>query len=178
MLASRASAWRWAVYGLVGLATLIGGLIPLLPTVLVFLAMLMAQSLVIRRPMRWLGTARRATARFNLALALALLNAINLTVNVVILPFVGVSAFVAALVGTLLTVLYVEVGLRFVRGRLAAEAREEPLKLWEWALPGTLVATLVLCSVGSLGSLAVVSHLLINSDVVWAADIARFLVGA
>ena len=176
-LTATAGVWRWVVYGLVLVSTLVGGLIPLLPTVLVFGSMMVAQVFIVRRPLKWLSPARRVTARFNLSLVLALLNAFNLFINVLILPFVGLSAVVASAVGTLLTVAYVEAALAFVRGRIEAEGREEPLRAWEWALPASLVTLLVVTTVGSVGSVALMAHLVVNSEVVWAADVARFLVG-
>jgi len=177
-VSQRVGFWRLVIYPLVLFATLLGGLIPLLPGLIIFVATLLAHAFVVRRPMRWLGPARRITARFNLSLALAMLNALNLVVNLLILPFVGVSAVVASVVGTVLTVIYVEFALLFVQGRLAAEAREEPLKAWEWALPAGLVSLLVLTTVGSVASVALLAHALQMADLGWASEIASFLVGS
>ena len=112
---------------------------------------------------------------------LALLSLVGLFANLLAVPLLallGSGALVSALVGVGGTALYVEGGLLLLRRRLAREARDPRLALWEWALPAAAAAVLLGGAFGSILLLRGAWWLLAEAPIPAVADLARLLGGA
>lgn len=164
-LKTRRLKWRLGGYGLVGVASFFAGAVPLLQTVVQVLALFILHVVVLRRGLVWLGSGRRIFARLNMKLLGAVIAAVALLINVAIAPFLGVSAFVLAAVGPVLTAVYVEGGLVILRRSLRRETKGQRLQIREWALPVGLVVALFAAVAGALGLVAGALHLLASLDI-------------
>jgi hypothetical protein len=130
--------WRTGVVVLVGVACLITGLVPLLAPVVFAAAMILANFVLIRQPLRWLRPARRLSTRLSLKILLAGLTLANLILSVLVYPLFGVAQVTTAIISSLLALAYVEAALRLTSAGLRREAAQTPLQVWEW-LPPTLL---------------------------------------
>jgi hypothetical protein len=135
--------WRWPVYALVLLSQLATGWILFLPSVLMFVGMLVAHVFVVRQPLLWLSPMRRLVTRLSLKLSVAAFTIGSLVVNVLVFPFVGANAVVVGLVGLMGTVVYVEGAILLTGNRLRREARGPGLDWWEWVIPSALLLALL-----------------------------------
>ena len=106
--------WRWPVYLLVFIAQAATSWIPVAPAILMFVSLIAVELLMIRRPLRWLSVRRRIVSRASLRLSAAVITIIDLLLNLVLLPLIGVNVLTIGVVGTLLVVGYVEVSLAVV----------------------------------------------------------------
>lgn len=164
-LQTRQVQWRLVGYGLVGVASLLAGTIPLMQVVVQVLALFILHVIVLRRGLLWLAPGRRIFARLNMKLFGSLIAALALLINVAISPILGVSAFVLAFVGPVLTAVYVEGGLVILRSSLRRESDGRRLQVVEWALPVTFLVALLAVVAGTVGLVAGVLHLLATLDI-------------
>lgn len=134
--------WRIIGYGLVALLSFGAGWLPLVQALVQVAALVVLHVLLIRQSLLWLGLARRLTTRFALRFFGALLATVGLLVNIVVAPWVGAGSLVLAVLGFVLTAVYVEGSLLLVRRRLEWEADGLPIRFSEWSLPMLLLLTL------------------------------------
>lgn len=131
--------WRMWVVGMVGVACFIAGLVPLLAPAVFAAAMLLANFVIIRQPLRWLRPGRRICTRISLKVLLAGLTVVNLILTVLVYPIFGVAQLTAAVLSSLLALAYVEAALRLISSGLRREAARTPLQVWEWLPPVLLL---------------------------------------
>lgn len=172
---------RWPLrtigYGLVAAASFFSGLVPLLQALVLAAGLLTLHGLLLRRALGWLSPARRLAARLTLKLLASGLTALAFVINVAVAPFVGISAFALAAIGLLFTALYIELGLRLLRRRIAAEAAGAPLAFGEWALPAALIGGALLLSLALGGAITGALYLLTEAALPTAPEIAHWLLG-
>lgn len=172
-LEERQATWRGLGYLLVAAASFVAGAVPLLQVVVQVAALFILHVVVLRRGLLWLPPGRRVMARVAIKMLGAVLATIALLVNVAIVPFVGVSAFVLGLVGPVLTACYVEGGLVILRQRLRWENEGAGLRFVEWGLPLAFFVGLAL-TVGA--TIAVVMgglHLVATADIPTVSELAK-----
>jgi hypothetical protein len=140
-------ARRLVFYAVVTVTTALAGFLPFLPTLLSVASMVYVRLAVLREPVQWFGPGRRLVTRFALKLWLVAVGSLTLVLNslAVLVPFANVPLSGAICLGA--NVLFVEVALVYLRGRLRREAETGPaLESWEWGVP----AGLVVATVGAL----------------------------
>ncbi len=174
-LQTRQIQWRVIGYGLVAVTSFVSGLVPLLQSVVQVAALFILHVIVLRRGLVWLSPGRRIFARLNMKLFAALVAVAALFINVAIAPFLGISAFVLAAVGPLLTAIYVEGGLVILRHSLRRESRGQGLHVVEWALPAGLLVALLAVLGASVAMVATVLHLLAATDIPTIAELSEML---
>ena len=135
--------WRWFIYPTAWLASLLGGWIPFVHSLLMFVALTCIHLLVVRHPLRWLSFGRRMTSRFTVKLFIAMLALGNFLLDVLLLPFIGLNALVLSIVAIGTVMVYTEGVLWFISGRLRRDAESSRLQLWEWLLPVSLIGLVV-----------------------------------
>ena len=143
---------RWLLYLGVGLASLLVSWLPLVSTLVVIAAMVLARWYVLAESLRWLSPARRVCTQFAVRVGIGVLAASTLVLQeaLTLLPVIGWAAKPLAGVGVIL--LFVEVGGRYVEGRVRRDARDASLDTWEWAVPTFMLG--VVMSVAVAGVLA------------------------
>lgn len=174
-LDARAAQWRILGYLLVGVASFAAGAVPLMQVAVQLAALFILHVVVLRRGLLWLPAGRRILARLTIKLFGAVLACIALLVNVAIAPFLGISAFVLAAVGPLLTAAYVEGGLVILRQRLRWESDGRPLSPLEWGLPVALFAAIFVAVGATIGMVMGTLHLLANTDIPTVSDLSTTL---
>lgn len=167
--------WRVLGYALVAAGSFVAGAVPLLQVVVQVLALFILHVVVLRRGLVWLGPGRRVLARISMKLYGAAIATFALLINVAIAPLVGVSAFILAAVGPLLTAAYVEGSLVILRKRLRWEADGRPLQKREWVLPVSLITALLVAIGATVGAVAGTLHLLANADIPTVSEISKTL---
>lgn len=172
---------RWLAYGLVLTGSFLTGLIPaahvVLHPLLMLLALFVAHVWVVRHSLRWLGPARRVTARLNLKLLAAALTCLNLVVNVAVAPLLSVACVPLALFSVALFALYLESALSMIGRRLAWESAGEKLKTLEWIVPVGLLAGLLVVTVGGALGIWGMLFAITEADIPAASDFAGWLLG-
>ena len=174
-LESRQLRWRLLGYLLVAAASFVAGAIPLLQVGVQLGALFVLHVVVLRRGLQWLPPGRRVLARITIKIFGAALATVALLINVAIAPLVGLSAFILAGVGPLLTAAYVEGGLVILRRRLRWEAERKPLRFSEWALPIAFLVALLGAMVGTIATAMGVLHVLANTDIPSVREFAQTL---
>ncbi len=157
---------RWWVYGGAGAGSLILGPFPLAASLLVLIALLVARYVLFREALEWLSPRRRVLARFSLRMWMAGVAVATLIAQelLTLIPLVNLVA--KPLVSLLMIAIFVEGGLRFIRGRLERDQETTDLDTWEWAVPcGLLVGLLLLC----VAAVAAIMWLLSLIDSTWTA---------
>ena len=130
VLAAISHGWETArkqVYAAVLLANFLSGWVPLLASVVTAGAMLAANVLLIRRPLRWLPPVQRAATRFGSRLWLVVLLMGSFVLHTLAAPLIaawGLGAVASGVVGTISTYLYVEGSLWLIRRAVAHAARD------------------------------------------------------
>jgi hypothetical protein len=146
---------RWWVYGGVVLATGLTGFLPVVPTLLAVIAMIILRYGLMREPLGWFSPARRLTSRLVLGQWLALTSLLALGLNVLcsLVPAASVVLNAIACLGA--TALFVEVSLLYLRGRLEREVEHgAKLQVWEWALPLVLIVGVAVVAAASAVAIA------------------------
>ena len=157
---------RWWIYGGVAVGSILLGLFPLMASLLVLTALIVARYLLFREALQWLSPRRRALSRFSLRLWLVMVAVGTLIVQELLTLLPGVNLAAKPVVSVLMTAVFVEGGLRFVRGRLDRDQRTTDLDMWEWAIPlGLLVGLLLLCA----AAVAALMWILSLVDTTWSA---------
>ena len=129
VLAAISKGWREArmtVYGAVVLATFLSGWVPMLASLVTALAMVTANYLLIRRPLRWLPPVPRALTRLLSRLWFVTLVLLGIALNAVAALFItagGAGAIASAVIGAGSTYCYVEGSLWLVARGVARAAR-------------------------------------------------------
>jgi hypothetical protein len=148
-LARRWKVWRWVIYPLTAAAALATGWVPFVAAILRFVGLLIVHIALVRRPILWLSASRRMTTRFTLRLSLAALAVLGLLIDVLMIPWPGANAAVALVTTFLATMVYAEGALWLVTNRLRREVVTGRLDTWEWIVPASLVALLVVSVVAA-----------------------------
>jgi hypothetical protein len=174
-LEARAARWRILGYVLVGIASFAAGAIPLLQVAVQLGALLVLHVVVLRRSLLWLPPARRVLARLTIKMFGAMLATIALLINVAVAPLLGISAFVLAAVGPLLTAAYVEGGLVILRQRLRWEAEDKPLRAIEWGLPVVFLGAMFLAVAATAGVVIGTLHVLASADIPSVSEFSTML---
>ena len=179
--AALAGSWwarRLLGYGLVATASFFAGAVPLLQSAVQVVGLLVLHIWLIRGALGWLPASRRITARFTIKLVGALLTAVAFIINVAVAPMLGISAFILAAVGFLLSVVYVESALWLIRRRVSWEMEGLPLQTREWLLPVGLCGGLLLAVFGSIGVMVGGLHMLATMDIPGASELAEWMLDA
>ena len=173
---------RWLAYALVLAASFLTGLIPavhvVLHPLLMLLALFVAHVWVVRHALRWLGPARRVTARLNLKLLAAALTCLNLVVNVAVAPLLSVASVPLAIFSVVLFALYLESALSMIGRRLEWEAAQEPLRTLEWSVPVGLLGMLLLTTVGGALGIWGLLYGLTEAEIPAISEFAAWFLGA
>ncbi len=148
-LERRRRRWRLKGYGLMALASGGAGLVPLAQSVVQVAAMVILHLIVLRQSVKWLSLKRRLLTRVKLRLLAATLAVVSVVINITVAPFLGLSAAVLAVVGPVLTAIYVESGVAMVERGLRRDTEGEATTIGEWIVPVMAVMALVV-SVGLL----------------------------
>lgn len=161
LVAARFSRRRWVIYGLLVLATLLTGWIPVVPTLVAILFVVYLRYTLLRAPLPWMSPRRQFTTRFALKLWFAVVFGLVAIVNAAmnLLP-VGttIGKIVANVVGV---VLFVETALPFLKSRLRAELVHGPrLQTAEWALPATLLGATALVGIAMVVTVVLIAQAL------------------
>ena len=135
--------WRWLIYPTAWLASLLGGWIPFVHSILMFVALTCIHLLVVRRPLRWLSFGRRMTSRFTVKLFIAALAIGNFLLDILLLPLIGLNGIILSFVALGTVMLYTEGVLWFISNRLRYDTHTSRLQLWEWVLPVSLIGLVV-----------------------------------
>ena len=126
VLAAIRSGWsraRVPVYAGVLVAAFLAGWIPWLSTAVTAVAMVLANIMLIRRPLKWLPAGRRTLTRFLLRVwlfGLVLVSILLNTVAAALIPALGAGAVLSAVIGLFTTFLYVEGALMAVERGIRA----------------------------------------------------------
>jgi hypothetical protein len=163
--------WRWVIYPASGLASLLGGWIPFVHSILMFIALLCVHLLVVRHPLRWLSFGRRMTTRFTVKLFVAFFVVMNFLLDVLLIPFIGLNAIVLSMVAVLSIFLYTEGMLLLITNRLRRDVVSSRLDVWEWLVPLTLIG-LIVGVAGTVASvLGTVAYALYSLEIPGVTDI-------
>ena len=176
-LKTQQGRWRLRGYGLVALASFLAGFVPLLQAVVQLVALFILHIVVLRRGLSWLTPKRRIFTRLSTRLFAGVIAALSLLINAMIAPLLGLSAFVLAFVGPLLTALYVEVGLVILRGSLRRDEKGQGLKFLEWAMPVGFAVLLLGMVLAALVPLVFVIHWLSTAEVPSVQRLVEILTG-
>lgn len=120
---------RYAVYAAVLMASFLSGWIPLLASLVTAGAMLTANLMLLRRPLRWLPPVQRAVTRFASRLWFVMLVLGSMAVNTLAAPLIaawGIGAVASGITGAVSTWLYVEGSLWLIERGVARAAEERP----------------------------------------------------
>ena len=169
--------WRLLGYGLIGVASFLAGWIPLLQAVVQVMAIFVLHVILLRGSLEWLPLNRRILARLTMKIYGALVVVMGFMINVAVVPLVGLSPFLLALVGPLLTALYVEGGLRIVGRRIQWEAEGKGMGVLEWAVPLALVGLVLGSVVATVSLMMWMMHLLLSLDVPGVMTLATYFGG-
>lgn len=172
-LEERQTHWRLLGYLMVAAASFVAGAVPLLQVVVQVAALFILHVIVLRRGLLWLPPGRRVMARIAIKMFGAVLATVALLINVAIVPFVGVSAFVLGLVGPALTALYVEGGLYILRQRLAWEREGRGLRFVEWGLPLFFFIGLAAAVGGTIAIVMGGLHMVATADLPTVSELAK-----
>lgn len=144
---------RWLIYGLVALSSGLTGFLPVLPTVVATVFMIVLRYSFMREPMAWFSPARKLVTGLNLKLWLVTVSCLTLLMNTLMsfLPFINVP--LNAVVGAVMTAIFVEISLLYLHGRLEREEETHELDDWEWGFAALLFALTVLFGSLALGLL-------------------------
>lgn len=115
---------RILVYAGVLVATFLAGWVPWLGTAVTAVAMVLANILLIRRPLQWLRPGRRMVTRLVLRVWLFALVLVSFLLNTLaagLIPALGAGAVLSGIVGLVTTVLYVEGSLMAVERGIRAQ---------------------------------------------------------
>lgn len=129
VLAAIRKGWsraRIPVYAGVLVAAFLAGWVPWLSTAVTAVAMVVANILLIRRPLKWLPTGRRTVTRLLLRVWLLALVLVSLALNTFaapLIPALGAGAALSAVIGLVTTFLYVEGALMAVERGIRAQDR-------------------------------------------------------
>jgi hypothetical protein len=164
-LARRWKVWRWVIYPLTAAAALATGWVPFVAAILRFLGLLIVHIALVRRPILWLSARRRMTTRFTLRLTLAAIAVIGLLIDVLMIPWPGANAAVALVTTFLATMVYAEGALWLVTNRLRREVVTARLDTWEWIVPATLVAVLVVSIVAVAAALVLAMYVIKSLEI-------------
>lgn len=170
--------WRLPVYAGITVAIGLASTVPLAAPLVFAISMLLAQLALVRRPVRWLGPARRIAARLTLKLLLAGLTLVSVLLSTVLFPLLGVAQVVVTSWSVASAVLYVEGALWLVQNRLRREARGPGLDGWEIALPTVLIGALLAGTALTLGSALSLAHVLLWAEIPGVREIVEFLLDA
>lgn len=170
--------WRLPIYGMIGISTFLAAFVPLLAPLVGAAGMIVASIFVVRRPLRWLGPARRIATRITLNLSMAFFTWVSLVVSVVLFPLFGAGQVATGVVTVLLAVVYVEMALWLLPRRLAREAAREPLRFGEWALPAAALGSVVVGTVVTFALAGAAMHLLVEAQIPGVADIVSWFESA
>jgi hypothetical protein len=129
--------------GVMGGASLLGGLMPLLQAPVFWVGLVLAHVWVVRGALGWLSPARRVCAGLTLRLALVALAVATLVGNVLVAPLLGVSAPVLGAVGAGFTALYLWMARAMLLRRLELDRAGVGLGFEEWAPPAAALTALV-----------------------------------
>jgi len=145
---------RWGLYAAVAVVSSVVSWLPLVGTLIVVAAMVAARWYVLGESLRWLSPARRVCTRFAVRLGIGFLAALALVVQeaLTLLPFVGWLTKPVA--GLAVIILFIEVGGRYVEGRVRRDAEGPALDTWEWLVPASMF--------GATMSVVVAGVLLLN----------------
>jgi hypothetical protein len=146
LVASLAKTWKFRAgiaIGVMGLASLLGGLFPLLQAPLFLLGGLLAHVWVVRRALGWLSPARRVCAALTLRLVLVALSVGTLVMNVLVAPIVGGSAFILGALGAGFMAIYLWLARGMLERRLELDREGARLGFGEWAPPAGAMLLLV-----------------------------------
>jgi len=119
---------RHGVYLAVLLATFLAGWFPLLASFVTACAMLTANMMLLRRPLRWLPPVQRAVTRLASRVWFVLLLFASVAVHTMaaaLIPAFGAGAIASAITGAVTTWLYVEGSLLLVTGAVERAASPE-----------------------------------------------------
>ena len=108
---------RLFVYATVLMATFVAGWIPWLAGVVTAVALIVANIVLVRRPMQWLPPFRRTFSRLVVRVWMLLLIVATFTMNTLAAPLiaaVGFGAVISAITGLVATFLYIEGALLVV----------------------------------------------------------------
>lgn len=167
--------WRWPAVGLMVVGNLIGGWVPLLPSLMLLVALVVIHFALVSRPLRWLSMKRRVATRFTLKLLLATLALVKLAVNILVMPLIGAHVVILAFVSVSAVLVYSIGAQRLIGNRLRRETVTAKLDAWEWMVPAGLAGGLVIvCGIG-FGLLALLLYMLAELDVPAVSDVARFI---
>ena len=162
---SRQMQWRLFGYALIAMGSFVAGAIPLLQIVVQVMALFILHIIVLRGGLNWLSTKRRILARISIKIFGAAIATTSLLINVAVIPMVGASAFILAVVGPLLTAAYIEGGLFILRKRLRWESEERPLQVREWGLPAALLFILFTAVTATVVLFATLVHLITSAEI-------------
>lgn len=162
---SRQMQWRLFGYALIAMGSFVAGAIPLLQIVIQVMALFILHIIVLRGGLTWLSTKRRVLARISIKIFGAAIATTSLLINVAVIPMVGASAFILAVVGPLLTAAYIEGGLFILRKRLRWESEERPLQISEWGLPAALLFMLGTAVTATVVFFATLLHLITSAEI-------------
>lgn len=162
---SRQMQWRLFGYALIAMGSFVAGAIPLLQIVVQVMALFILHIIVLRGGLNWLSTKRRILARISIKIFGAAIATTSLLINVAVIPMVGASAFILAVVGPLLTAAYIEGGLFILRKRLRWESEERPLQISEWGLPAALLFILFTAVTVTVVLFATLVHLITSAEI-------------
>ncbi len=132
VLSAIKAGWRKArlpVYAGVLASTFLAGWVPLLSTVVTAAAMVTANVLLVRRPLRWLPPVQRMVTRASSRIWLVVLTLVSLALNTVAAPLIaamGAGAVLSAMAGLGATFLYIEGSLAMIERGVARAARPSP----------------------------------------------------
>lgn len=138
----------WVAVIVVGMASLLGGLIPFVQAPILLVGTLLAQVWVIGDAIGWLSPLRGAFTRLTLNLLLAALGVADLAANALVAGLPILSAPILGVVGAATLSLYLNAARRLIRARLARDREGAPLGVTEWGVPVALLLALVGVVVG------------------------------
>lgn len=152
---------RVLIYTLVTVSTALTGFLPVVPTLIAVIFMIVLRHAFMREPLQWFSPGRRVVTGLNLKLWLVTVSGLTLGVNAILalLPFLNIVLNAAACLAT--TALFVEVALRYLGGRLRREASDGPsLELWEWGVPALLTGAIIGVGIAATGAVILVWDLI------------------
>lgn len=174
-LAEHQNRWRLVGYGLIAMASLLAGLIPLLQVVVQVIGLFVLHALVLRAGLKWLPPLRRILAQVTMKVLAGLVVAAAVVVNTGVAPLVGLGAAVLAVSGPLLTAMYVETSLVVLRRRLKWQARSEGMRISEWVIPVALLVVLGVAVAAVAMLVAGAAYLVSESSLPGIAQITEWL---
>lgn len=129
--------------GVMGLASLLGGFVPLLQAPLFLLGLLLTHVWVVGGALGWLSPARRVCAALTLRLLLVALSVGALVMNVLVAPLAGGSGFILGALGAAFMAFYLWLAQRMCVRRLELDRAGAGLGFGEWAPPAAALLTLL-----------------------------------